>query len=450
MNTIYRETSFSNIIKIAIPIALQQLLTASLHLVDTGFIVRLGNTPTAAIGAAGRLFFAVNVTMFGFCSGMMVISSQFWGIKDKSTIRQAFGMGLINLLAFSIPVGLACFFFPTALINIFTNDASAIVEGAKYLKIAGLSFIPISVAVAYSLLLRSTESVKIPLFISFISVGVNTLLNYSLIFGNFGFPKLGIEGAAIATLISAIVQCILYIVICNYQNNIASATIAQLLPKSREFVKKFYATSMPILGNEILWVVGVSTYSMILGRQGTINLSAYTIFSAFDQIMFTFFIGMCSACGVIMGKLVGRHELDKAYDFGKKFIKYTEVLALFISLTVLIFAPQLVRMMNPANTQTYSMAVKLMRVYTAIFPLFVLPYIAIVGIFRAAGSPKIGMALDAVTVWFIGVPFVVLAAYVFKLPFQYIYMMIGTEHLVKCILCIIIYRKRKWLNPLTT
>lgn len=450
MNINYNETSFSNIIKIAIPIALQQLLTASFQLVDTGFIVQLGDTSTAAIGAASRLFFGIWVIMFGFSSGMMIISSQFWGIKDRATIRQAFGLGLINLIVFGLITTAACFFFPKQLIGIFTNDSLAIAEGAKYLKIAGLSSIPLSIAIGYSLLLRSTENVKIPLVVSVFSVITNTILNYVLIFGHFGFPKMGIEGAALASLISTILQAVLYILICRLQNNIANASLSELLPKGREFVKKFYKVTVPVLANEILWVLGVSVYAMIYGRQGTVNFSAFTIFSAFEQIMFTFFIGLCSACAVIMGKLVGRQELNRAYDFGKKYLIYTEIFSVFIGIIVLIFAPQLIKLMNPESQETYRMAVKLMRVYTLIFPFFIMPYMSIVGIFRAAGSPRIGMILDAVTVWFVGVPFVLLAAYVFKWPFQYVYMMFGTEHLVKSILCMIVYRRRKWLKPLTT
>lgn len=449
MSKLRSETSLKSVLKIAIPIALQQLLTASLHLVDTGFIVRLGNTSTAAIGAAGRLFFAFHVTMFGLCSGMMIITSQFWGIKDIKTIRNAFGMGLINLIAIGLIVGISCFVFPSQLIGIFTNDVNVVVEGAKYLKIAGLSYIPLAIAVTYALLLRSTENVKAPLFVSFVSVGTNTILNYLLIFGKFGFPRLGIQGAAIATLISALLQCALYILICKAQDNVANATIAELIPRSKEFVKKFYKTSVPTLANELLWVSGVSVYSIIYGRQGTINFSAYTIFSAFDQIMFTFFIGLCSACAVIIGKLVGRHELNKAYDFAKKYIIYTEMFAIFVSIMIMIFAPFLIGLMNPNDAQTYDMAVKLMRLYSLVFPLFILPYISIIGIFRPAGSPKIGMILDGITVWFVGVPATLLAAFVFKLPFEYIYIMFGTEHLVKSILCILIYRKRKWLRPLT-
>ncbi|MEX1376865.1 MAG: MATE family efflux transporter [Eubacteriales bacterium] len=443
------ETSFINIIKIAVPIALQQLLTASLHLVDTGFIVSLGDAPTTAVGVTGRFFFLINIIMFGLSSGMMVLSSQYWGVNDKKSIHQAFGLGMSNLLIVGILASVFCLLFPKSIMSLFTSDIYVVAIGANYIRIAGLSFIPMSIAFAYSLLLRSTANVMVPLFVSFVSVGVNTFLNYVLIFGHFGAPRLWVRGAAIATVTAATVQTILYIIICKKQDNIANAKMQELLPKNKEFVKKFYKTAIPTLSNELIWGVGVSIYVVILSWQGTSNFAAYTIFSAFDQITFTFFIGLCSACGVIIGKLVGRGELNKAYEFGKSYIKYTIIFAVLVASTLFVFAPRLVNLMNPETEYTFNMAVKIIRLFSIIFPFFIMSYIAIVGVFRPAGTPKIGMILDGVTVWFIGIPFVALGAFVLKLPFEYIYFMSGTEHFVKFFVCIYVYKKRNWLNPLT-
>ena len=372
MNTNLNETSFLNIIKIAIPIALQQLLTAGLQLVDTAFIVSLGDVSTTAVGASGKFFFLINMIMFGFCSGMMVLASQYWGINDQKSIKQAFGLGLINLMGVGIIASLFCFLFPNALISLFTNDAYVRAIGAEYIKIAGLSFLPSSIAITYSLLLRSTAKVGIPLAVSFVSVGLNTLLNYLLIFGHMGLPRLEVKGAAIATLIASVTQALLYILICKAQNNIANIKLSQLVPKNSEFIKKFYKTSMPTLANETLWGVGVSVYAVILSWQGTANFAAYTIFSAYDQITLTFFIGLCSACGVIIGKLVGKDELNKAYEFGKKYVLYTVVFAAFISILLALFAPFLVSLMRPENAYTFDMAVKVMRLFAVIFPFFIM------------------------------------------------------------------------------
>jgi len=449
VNTLEKETSFANIIKIAVPISLQQLLAAALRLVDTGFIVSLGDAPTSAIGVAGKFFFLIDVTMFGFCSGMMVLSSQYFGINDSKSIKQAFGLGLFNLSIIGLLAAILCFFFPAGIISLFTNDVYVQAIGAAYIKIAGLAFIPVSVSITYSLLLRSTASVKLPLVISIISVGINTILNYLLIFGHFGMPRLWVKGAAIATLIAATVQMLLYIIISKLQNNITNASFAEMIPKSREFIKKFYRMSLPSLGNEVLWGVGVSVYVVILSWQGTANFAAYTIFSAFDQITFTIFIGLCSACGVIIGKLVGRGETEKAYQFGIDYIKYTVIFSMIVSVILYILAPALVRLMNPDNEYTFNMAIRVMRMYSIIFPFFIMTYVAIVGVFRSAGSPKIGMVLDAFTVWLIGIPVVAIAAFVLKLPFEYIYLFTGVEQAVKFFACIIVYKKKNWLITLT-
>ena len=208
VNTNIKETSFSNIVKIAIPIALQQLLTAGLQVVDTAFIVSLGDVPTTAVGASGKFFFLVNIIMFGFCSGMMVLASQYWGINDRKSIKNAFGLGLSNLLVVGFVTSLLCFIFPNAVISLFTDDVYVRELGAAYIKIAGLSFLPGSIALTYSLLLRSTANVGMPLAVSFVSVSLNTVLNYLLIFGHFGFPRLEVRGAAIATLIASVTQAL--------------------------------------------------------------------------------------------------------------------------------------------------------------------------------------------------------------------------------------------------
>lgn len=449
MNTLIKETSLKNILKIAIPIALQQLLISSLHLVDTAFIVQLGDISTAAVGTAGRVFFLFHVLIFGSCSGMMVLSSQFWGVGDKKTIHQAFGLGMFSALGLGFIMCCLAFFFPRAMINIFTDNEMIISEGAKYIKIASLMFIPMAIANAHGYLLRATEHVIMPLIISFIGVGINTALNYILIFGKLGSPALGIEGAAIATVISSTFQCILFIVLCRMQKNICAVSFRDIMPKTKEFVKKYFSVAMPVFINELIWCTGVNVYVMALARQEVSNYTAYTIFTPFEQIFFTLFIGLGSACSVLLGKIVGRNELKKAYNFAKHFAIYTFLIAILTGGLIFIFAPSLIGLMQVDSLATQAMAIKIMRIFACVLPIFICTYICIVGIFRSAGSTKIGMILDGATVWFVGIPMVWLAAFVFHWDFEYIYLMTFIEHVIKTIICIFIFRKRNWLKPLT-
>ncbi len=286
----YNDTSLRNILAIAIPIGLQQLLISCMHIVDTAFVVQLGNAATTGIGVVSRIMFMYNVIVYGFGSAMMVVVSQFWGVNDKKTIHNAFGLGMINVMVMSIIFTLIALIFPQQMIMIFTNEPSTIAEGAKYLRIAAIAFIPHTISMMYAYLLRATESVLLPVVTSIIGVLVNTFLNYTLIFGHFGFRAMGIEGAAAATVISAVLQCIMLVSVCVITKNIAYANIKELVPKSKEFVKKFYTIASPVILNEAVWAIGVNVYIMVLARQGVENYAAYTIFTTIEQLAFTFLL----------------------------------------------------------------------------------------------------------------------------------------------------------------
>ncbi|MCK5129316.1 MAG: MATE family efflux transporter [Clostridiales bacterium] len=425
------------------------MLTASFHLIDTAMVVKIGDIPTAAIGIAGRWFFLIYLTYFGFGSGMAVIVSQFWGIKDIKTIRKSFGIGYINVFVVSIVAAVLAYLFTPQFIRVFTSDPLLIAEGVRYLKIACWSFIPLGVALSFSYLLRSTEIVILPLITTVISVALNTVLNYLLIFGNFGFPMMGIQGAAIATVISTTVQMILLVSICYIKKNVAAAKIKELFSFTKEFAKKYYVLALPVLANEVLWALGVNAYNMILARQGSANYAAYTIYGSIEQISFTFFIGLCSACAVIVGKTVGTGDLNRAYSTAKKFLVGVPLFSIVLGILVILLRSPLIGLFNVSNQYTSDMVNRLLLIYGIILPILILPYIAIVGIFRAGGDTRTGLIYDVINVWFIGVPIVALCGLYFKLPFEWIFVSMWSEHVVKTILCIRYFKTRKWLRVLT-
>lgn len=448
-NELHKNSLLKDTLKLAIPVALQQLLTASLHLVDTTMVVTLGDISTAAIGAAGRWFFLMHLFLFGFGSGMSVLISQFWGIRDKKTIHKTFGLGIINMLVVSILFCSAAVMFPKALISVFSNEAAVIAEGARYLQVAALSFIPLAVSMAYGYLMRSTENVVTPLIISFITVGTNTLLNYILIFGKLGIEPMGIRGAAIATATSSTLQCVLYIVVSNIRQNIAAAKLRSMIPRDKAFVKKYYITAMPVLINEVMWALGVNVYNFVLGRQGSSNYAAYTLFSSIEQTTFTFFIGLCSACAVIIGKMVGQSDAEQAYQSGKKYLRAVVIMGFIVGGLLFGMSGPVVNWLPVEKVETAQMAIRLLRIYACYMPMFMLPYIAIVGIFRAGGDTKTGMMIDVVNVWLIGVPITLLAGFYFKLDFEYIFALMYTEHIFKVVMCLKHFKSKKWLRQLT-
>ena len=438
-----------NIIKLAVPISLQQMMAASFHLIDTAMVVRLGDVSVAAIGAAGRWFFFIHLTFFGFASGMSVIVSQFWGIKDIKTIRKSFGIGLLNALTFGIIFSVCVFLLTSQFIKVFSNNPEVIKEGSRYLKIACWAFIPIAVSFIYSYLLRSVEIVILPLVITTASVVLNTFLNYVLIFGRFGFPAMGIKGAAIATLISTTIQMILIVSICYIRKNIAAAKIKELFALSRDFVRRYYLLSLPVLANEVLWAMGVNVYNMVFGRLGTANYAAFTIFSSIEQIAFTIFIGLGSACSVIIGKTVGMGNLKKAYATAKKFIIGIPLFSVIVGIIIIVLRNPIITIIGVANPYTADMVSKLLIIYAFALPFTIINFTAIVGIFRSGGDTKTGLIFDIINVWLIGVPVVALCGLYFKLPFEWVFISMFSEQILKTVMCIWYFRTKKWLRRLT-
>lgn len=438
-----------NVVKLALPISLQQMLAASFHLIDTAMVVKLGDTSIAAIGAAGRWFFLMHLIFFGFASGMSVIVSQFWGVKDIKTIRKSFGICLMNVGTASIIISILAYIFAPQFIRLFNNKPQVVAEGIRYLRIACWTFIPIGISLIFSYLLRSVEVVMLPLIVTIVSVVTNTALNYILIFGKLGFPEMGIQGAAIATLISASIQMLLIVSISYIKKNIAAAKIKELFSFSKEFVKRYYLLSLPVLGNEVFWALGVNVYNMVYGRLGTANYAAFTIYSSIEQIAFTFFVGLCSACAVITGKTVGTGNLKKAYKTAKSFLIGGPVFSIIIGTILILLRNPIIDLMGIPNQYTAQMVSKLLLIYGLAMPVNILPYIAIVGIFRAGGDTTTGLRFDLINVWLIGVPMVVICGLYFKLPFEWVFLSMWSEHIVKAILCIWYFRTRKWLRILT-
>ena len=444
-----KQNLLKNVIRLALPISLQQMLAASFHLVDTAMVVRLGTTPTAALGVSGRWFFLINLTFFGFASGMSVMVSQYWGMHDIKNIRKSFGMGLINAMAVGLIMTFLIFLFTPQFLSVFTNDRLVISEGVKYLKIACWTFLPMSISFIFSYLLRSTEVVILPLITTVISVIANTALNYVLIFGKLGFPELGIRGAAIATLMSATLQMLLIVSISYIKKNVAAAKFRELFGLGRDFVKKYYVLALPVLANEVLWALGVSVYNMVFGRMGSDNYAAFTIYGSIEQLMFTFFIGICSACAVIVGKMVGRGEAQQAYATAKKFMIYGTMFAFAMGVAVIFVRNPIISLLSVPDPQTAAMVSRLLLIYAFAIPLYILPFIAIVGIFRSGGDTKRGLIYDVINVWFIGVPIVGIAGLVLKLQFEWVFGLMWTEHIVKTIMCLFYFRSRKWIRRLT-
>lgn len=439
-----------SVIPLAIPIALQNLLISCASLIDTAMIIPLGNTALSAVGVAGRFTFMLNLVAFGFCSGAATLISQFWGVDDKKHINNSFALTLLISMTFTLLYSAVTFIFPGTCITLFGPEPDVAAEAAKYLRIVALSF-PFSIfSQVACAALRATEQVRLPLVTSFVSVGLNTFLNFCLISGQLGFPALGVSGAAIATAIATVVQAIIIFLYLLFADGIVRFSAKDALQFEKDFVSKFVSTMGPVLLNETLWGLGTNIYVMVLSRQGTEEYSAYTIFTTIEQLLYVFFKGLCHAAAILIGKASGRGDNDEAYKLAKKFLIITPLTAVITGIIIAFLRAPILSMFAIETQRTKEIASSILLTYCLIIGARMIPYTAICGIFRAGGDVKTGCIYELVCLYFICIPSVYIAGMLLHVPFTLLVpIMFVSEDLPKLILCLRHFIKRNWIRKLT-
>ncbi|MEA4823753.1 MAG: MATE family efflux transporter [Clostridiaceae bacterium] len=434
---------------LALPITLQNLLTSSFQIVDTLMVGQLGDTVIAAVGIAGQVAFFINLLFYGISAGGAVFIAQFWGAGNHRGIRHVYGL----MLSLTLPVILifiaACSLFSTNLMAVFTDDAALIEIGARYLRIACWSYLPVGLNQVFCIVLRSTEEVRLPMVTGIFSVILNAAANYALIFGKFGLPALGVEGAAIATVLSAFLGTLLVFLISLSHRNMLCASLREIFSFDRRFAGKYIHRSLPVLINEGLWSLGVLGYNMVFGRLGADNYAALTIFRTIENLGFVFFIGICNACAVLVGKNIGAGRIDEAKKVSGAFMLLVPLAGITVGLLLVILSSPILSLFN-VSPYVRRTAHLLLYFYAADIGIRNIPYISVCGIFRAGGDTKIGVKYDIGCLYGFSLPLVILSAFVLQLPFLAVYIiMLLAEDLPKSFLCIRRFLTYTWIKPVT-
>ena len=452
MTGIIRETfedkSFiRKVITIGIPIAFQGLLNTLLNLVDNMMIGSLGESSIAAVGQANKVFFVFTLLLFGIVSGSSVLTAQYFGKKDIKNIRRVLGLSLIIGLAGAFIFMLAGLFIPKTVMRIFTPNENTIKIGVSYLTIVAISYPLTAITNCYISLLRATNKVKAPVFITILAILVNVILNYTFIYGHFGFEALGVRGAAIATVIARLFECICILSVVYIGKSEAAAKFKELIDFNKEFIKKYFIIVSPVIANEFVWGLGVTMYSLVYGRMGDSAVASITITQNVEQICVVIFQGLSSATAVILGNELGANKIEKADKHAKGFFIIQFMLVLVMATVCLIIRKPLINLFN-VDGKVASDIVKCLNVFIIYSPFRMFNLVNIVGVLRSGGDTKASLLLDMTGVWLVGIPFAFLGGIVLKLPIYYVYAMITIEEVYKFILGFIRYRKKKWLRKI--
>ena len=431
---------------LAIPVALQSMLQASFSIIDQIMIGQLGSVNVAGVGFAGKFssIFSVVVSAIGAVAGIMI--SQYMGQDNKKEIRRSFYLNLILAIGLAIIFTILCAIFPYFIMGAYTKDELTKIVSGDYLRIISATFLPIAGATLLSTTFRCMEKAQFPLFASIAAAILNTGLNYVLIFGKFGFAPMGVEGAAIATLISQYANfLIMFVMIIKYRDCIKKYPTAPKLPPINW--PQYLKILMPILICEFAWSLGENVYAAIYGHIGTESSAAMTLINPIQGLMIGALCGLSQAAGVIIGKKLGSKDYDEAYISSKKLIVYGFVGSIILSFVILLTSRFYVEIYQ-VEANVKQLTTQILMAYALIAPFKVANMILGGGIIRSGGKTQYVMIIDFIGTWGFGVPLGLLAAFVFKLSIPYVYFILSLEECIRFGISLVIFRRKKWMQSL--
>jgi len=435
---------------IALPVVIQHIISIGLNLVDTVMIGRLGEDFLAAVGIANRIYFLFTIFCFGLYSGASVFVSQYWGVKDIKNIRKVFGIELSFGILIALVTSLLVQLFPHQIMSIFIDEEYVISLGIQYLRIISFSYVVTAISFAISFNSRSVHLLKKPTIINAAAISLNTFLNYVLIYGKFGFPSLGVEGAAYATLIARSIEFILMVSLIYFdKNHPFSANFKELTNWGMPMVKRVFRTSLPVVGNEAAWGIGTTIYYIAYGMIGPEAIAVVQVAFVISDFFQSVFFGIGNASAVMVGNEIGREKFDKAFDYSKKFIVITFSVAIIMSF-LYFFSRNIIVAFYGFNTVTSSILNKTIIVSAIFLTPKMLTYLIIVGILRSGGDTKFCLILEFICVWAIGIPLSFFSVLVLKLPIHLVLALVFSEELVRLIIVLKRFESKKWINNLIT
>lgn len=436
---------YRTLIQLAVPIALQNLIMNSLNLIDTVMVGQLGEANIAAVALGNQIFFLISLFLFGVCSGSSVFIAQFWGKKDIPNIRKILGLALICGVLVSALATVIILLIPTPILSLFSKDPEVIRLGSVYLRIVCFSYVPTAISFCYASTLRSTGQAKLPVIASAIALGTNTVLNYILIFGKLGFTAMGAQGAAVATLISRLLELVIIFGSVYLLKMTPAASIKELTNLNKDFTIRFFRITLPVIINEVLWSLGVTMYTVTYGRMGTDILAAVNISSAVERIAFVMFNGLSNACAVMVGNKIGEGQEETAFLYARRLALLGPSLGLILGLLVSLSSGLLLSIYN-VSEEVYQNARTILSIFGLTMPFKIFNSINIVGILRSGGDAKYSLLLESTGVWFIAVPLAFIGGLVFHLPLYLVYIMVNLEEIYKFSLGVKRFLSGKWIN----
>lgn len=447
VKTVKKDDFYRQMFKLAIPIIIQNLLSAAVNSSDVIMLNYVGQSAISAVSLAANYSNILFMVYYGLGTGASLLCAQYFGKKNMQAIHTVEGIALRFSLAISALVALAAFTMPQRMLLLFTSDQELIAIGSSYIRIMGITYLCWGVTEIYLAILRSIGRVTISMTLNMLAFGLNILLNAVFIFGLFGAPKLGVTGVAIATASSRLIQLVACVIVSLLGKDV-KLNPAYMFIRSKTLLNDFIHLSLPALGNDLSWSVAFSMYSVILGHLGTEAVAANSLVTVVRNVGSVFCFAIASAGTILLGRVMGQGELEKSKSYASRMLKMTVVAGAVGGVIVLAVTPFVLRFASLND-----MAMHYLKYMLLINSYYIMGSAVntalIAGVFRAGGDTKFGLICDTIDMWVYAVPLGFFAAFVLKLPVLWVYFLLCTDEFVKWPWVIRHYRKGEWAKNIT-
>ena len=436
---------YKKVAMIAVPVALQGLISSSLTLLDNMMVSSLSETALSAVNLGVQLFNIQWMMVFGFCTGSSTFLTQFWGAGDTKSIRKVIGFASVNTLALSFLLFILTTFFPRQIISLYTADPLTIELGVDYLKTASVNFLLIGLIQPLSTSLRATQQTRIPMYISVGAFFIDVVFNYLLIFGKFGFPRLEVKGAALATVIARAFEFTMMIIMVFFRKNPLKGPLREYFAFDKSFTVRVYKNSMFTTLNETLWS---GANSAMAAAYGHINTVSYAAFSAAHIVMGIFLMCMFSlgdASLILVGAKIGEGKREEALDIAKRLLRLCVVFGIIAGVMIAIFSRYIIRLFT-LSPEGYGIAQQLFYINAVFCPVYLVCGVLVSGLLRAGGDTRFAAVTEILVMWLTSVPLAFIGAMWLKLPIAAVVLMTQVESIIKIFVLVKRFRSGKWLN----
>ncbi len=449
MKFLIKEKSFySDLFSLTLPIMLQQLLRISVDTVNSIMLGGIDQLQMSAVSQASQIFFVFYTVCNGLAVGACVLIAQYWGQRNVDAIRTILSTGLRYSAVFGLAVSILVMATPTTFMRIYSSDPALIELGAGYLRVVALMYAPCAISVMLFAACRGVEQVRIILATNVISYTVNIFLDYCLLFGKFGFPKLGILGIAIGTVAARLVELVICSVfVLKFESHI-SFRFGHLKLWDKQINRDFIKVASPIAAHEVIWSIGTSASSAITGQLGTSVVAGFNVADVLYQLTAAVGNGFLNACSVVIGKTIGSGNIEKVKRQAKTMMLMSVFGGVMIGLVLIAARGPFLSLYN-LQPDAVSYAKQFMLVLGCIWPFSALEMVGMIAILRAGGDGKTGFYSDIVIMWIICIPLAALAAFVLHLPPVQVILILKMTIVLEAIVGTIRVLSMRWIRDLT-